>query len=140
MRERAQEDAAIETEPQESLQTEQEETPRTRFVGAEGGEIPPVQVAEQEDARVVELKTKVGKLVTKRFEGDYHKAFDKYDADHDGNMTRDEIIELLDDAGVGNGLTRGMWANGILDKLDMNHDRGVSWSEFESVFRGSARA
>ena len=135
MRERAREDSAIETEEQQAEEAP-EQPSRTRFVG---GAIPPVQVAqEHEDPNVTELKRKVADLVKRAFGGDYKKAFDAYDRDNDGKMTKDEIKELLSDAGVGNGLTRGAWADGILKKLDMNHDSGVQWAEFESVFKATA--
>jgi hypothetical protein len=52
-------------------------------------------------------------------------------------MTKDEIVKMLADAGVGTFVTRGMWAEGILEKVDMNHDLGVSWGEFESVFNAA---
>ena len=55
-------------------------------------------------------------------------------------MTKDEIKQMLGDAGVGNGLTRGAWADGILKKLDMDHDRGVTWGEFDSAFKIAAQA
>ena len=97
-----------------------------------------MQVAEAEDKNVEELKRKVAALAAQKFGGDYKKAFDHYDGDHDGRMTKDEIKSLLSDAGVGSFVTRGAWADGILDKLDMNHDRGVSWAEFESVFKATA--
>jgi hypothetical protein len=139
MREQARREGVVETEQEAAPQVE-EESPRVKFVG---GEIPPVQVAaaeETEDKNVTELKKKVGALVDHKFRGDYGVAFDSYDSDHDGKMTKDEIVQMLEDAGVGNGLTRGAWANGILDKLDMNHDRGVQWGEFESVFLAKQRA
>ena len=135
MREQSRRDAAVETEQEDIAQTD-EPAQRVRFVG---GAIPPVQVADAgEDKHVTELKQKVGKLVDAQFGGDYKKAFAHYDGDHDGRMTKDEIKSMLSDAGVGNGLTRGAWADGILDKLDMNHDRGVQWGEFESVFKAMA--
>jgi len=136
MRERAQQDTAIETDEQQAEEV-QEPASRTRFVG---GAIPPVQVAqaETEDPNVTELKQKVSRLVTNKFGGDYKKAFDAYDSDNDGKMTKDEIKQMLSDAGVGNGLTRGAWADGILKKLDLNHDSGVQWAEFASVFKATA--
>jgi hypothetical protein len=132
MREHGRRDAAVDTEAQDTAQTE-EPAPRVRFVG---GEIPPV--AQAEDPHVAELKQKVGKLVDSKFGGDYKKAFAHYDGDKDGAMTKDEIKDMLSDAGVGNGLTRGAWADGILKKLDLDHDRGVQWGEFESVFKATA--
>ena len=134
MREQARRDAAVETEEAEIEQPE-ETAHRTRFVG---GAIPPVEVAAAEDPRVEELKRKVAALVERKHGGDYRKAFAHYDGDQDGRMTHDEIKTMLSDAGIGNGFTRGMWADGILEKLDLNSDRGVSWGEFESVFRATA--
>jgi hypothetical protein len=133
MRERAQQhDAGIEIN--EHDEQVEEPSQRVRFVG---GAIPPVQVAQNEDPRVVELKKKVTALVDRRFNGDHKRAFTHYDGDQDGKITRDEIIAMLSDAGVGNFATRGMWADGILDKIDMNHDRGVTWGEFETAFNAT---
>ncbi|MEO8703170.1 MAG: EF-hand domain-containing protein [Kofleriaceae bacterium] len=99
-----------------------------------------VASADTEDPNVVELKAKVGTMVDKRFGGDYRKAFDHYDADRDGGVGKDELVSLLKDAGVGNGITRGAWANGILEKVDTGHDSKIQWTEFQTVFGGTARA
>jgi hypothetical protein len=116
-----------------------------------GGEIPAVhtdataaagptasqQAYDQgEDENVKELKAKVGALVQNKFGGDYRKAFDHYDEDKDGGVNKDEIVQLLKDAGVGNGLTRGAWAKGILKKVDQGKDGKIQWAEFDVVFRG----
>lgn len=90
------------------------------------------------DKNEEELKRKVGALVEKDFGGDYKKAFDHYDHDHDGAVDADELTKLLKDAGVGNFATRGAWVKGILDKLDKTEDRKIQWQEFESVFRSRA--
>jgi EF-hand domain pair len=127
-------------------QEEQSVSP-TRFVG---GQIPPVQLAdasthgptaseqgyEQKDKNVEELKSKISALVSKSFGGDYKKAFDHYDTDHDGAVTKSELTSLLSDAGVGNSLTRGTWASRIIEKLDKNGDSKIEWDEFESIFSG----
>src|SRR5688572_10904361 len=67
------------------------------------------QLAFEEDGNVKELKTKVGALVERKFGSDYKKAFDHYDTDRDGAIAKDELLNLLSDAGVGNGLTRNGW-------------------------------
>ncbi len=85
-----------------------------------------------EDSHVAELKTKVGALVNQRFGGDYKAAFDHYDGSHDGGVNRDELVQLLADAGVGNAFTRGMWADGIMEKLDLDKDGRIQWSEFQN--------
>lgn len=90
------------------------------------------------DKNEEELKRKVGALVEKEYGGDYKKAFDHYDGDHDGAVNADELTRLLKDAGVGNFATRGAWVSGILEKLDKTHDHKIQWHEFESVFTGRA--
>jgi Ca2+-binding EF-hand superfamily protein len=78
-----------------------------------------------------ELKTKVRNLVESRFGGDYRKAFECYDRNSDGGIDRDEVMNVLRQAGVGSGLTRGAWADGALDRLDTNHNGRVEWREFQ---------
>jgi hypothetical protein len=92
----------------------------------------PAQPAKEEDSNLKELKTKVGQLVKDHFGGDRRKAFDHYDANHDGGVDAEEIKQLLKDADVGNFATRGAWADGILKRLDTNKDGKIQWSEFES--------
>jgi hypothetical protein len=129
---------------------EEETVSSTRFVG---GQIPPVQLADagthpptaseqgydDKDKYAEELKAKVGALVGNKFGGDYKKAFDHYDTDHDGGITKSELTRLLSDAGVGNSLTRGTWASRIIEKLDKNGDSKIEWDEFESVFSGGGQ-
>ena len=84
-----------------------------------------------------ELRVKVGELVRDRFRGDYHKAFDHYDsAVKDGKISPRELAKLLTDAGVGNWLTRGAWASGIIAELDTDKDGSISMAEFEDVLKG----
>lgn len=92
---------------------------------------------EEEDDNVKELKAKVKALVGSKFGGDYHKGFSHYDGNTDGGLDKDELKNLLSDAGVGNGITRGAWASGIIKKLDKNGDNKVQWAEFDAVFSGS---
>ena len=88
-------------------------------------------------AQTKELKEKTDALVKARFDGDYHKAFDHYDlADKDGKISKAELIRLLEDAGVGNWLTRCPWADGIISALDTDQDGLISGAEFERVSGG----
>ena len=80
-----------------------------------------------------ELRDKVSKLVGDKFGGDYHKAFEHYDEVKDGKISRRELAKLLGDAGIGNWLTRGAWASGIIAELDTDQDGSISQAEFESV-------
>jgi Ca2+-binding EF-hand superfamily protein len=89
------------------------------------------------EAQKQELTDKVTRLITDRFEGDYRKAFEHYDNDkRDGRINKAELGELLKDAGIGNWLTRGTWADGIIAALDADKDGMISGPEFEAVLKG----
>jgi hypothetical protein len=148
MRERQQQAGTLEHDDVEKKQAEHEEAAETKFAG--GGKAPPPAgdkfesgggastLAYDDRDNERELKEKVGKLVTTRYEGDYRKAFDHYDRDKDSTITKDELVRLLSDAGVGNALTRPIWAGKIIERLDRNIDDAIAWHEFETVFRGRA--
>jgi hypothetical protein len=135
----------VEKKEVEKEEGEKEEGAETKFAG---GKPPPVsdkfdgagggatQLAyEESDDKERELKEKVSKLIATRFEGDYRKAFDHYDKDKDGTITKGELVRLLSDAGVGNAITRPIWAGKIIERLDRNIDDAIAWHEFDSVFR-----
>ena len=86
---------------------------------------------EQEKQQVEE---KVAALVEAKFGGDYQKAFEHYDSNHDGKVSKDELMTLLQEAGIGNFLTRSTWAAGVIEQLDTDGDGRISWPEFESIF------
>jgi Ca2+-binding EF-hand superfamily protein len=89
------------------------------------------------DAQRQELTDKVTKLVADRFGGDFRKAFEHYDSGkRDGRIDKAELGKLLEDAGIGNWLTRGAWADGILAALDADKDGTISGPEFETVLTG----
>jgi hypothetical protein len=48
---------------------------------------------------------------------------------------RAELEALLKDADVGNWLTRGSWADGIIAELDTDQDGYISAAEFEAVLK-----
>ena len=77
-----------------------------------------------------ELEEKVKALVAARFGGDYRAAFDHYDADRDGHITRAELLTVLRDAAVGSWLTRNVYAKEAVRVLDTDADGGISWEEF----------
>ena len=85
-----------------------------------------------------EIDDKVTMLVATRFGGDYRVAFAHYDADGNGTIDKDELKALLKDARIGSGLTRWAWAKGIMGEVDTNADGGISWTEFEAVFRATS--
>lgn len=80
-----------------------------------------------------ELEKKLLELISTRFHGDRRAAFGHYDADGDGRVSKQELKQLLSDAGIGNGLTRWAWADGIIEELDKAGDGMISWDEFTSA-------
>jgi Ca2+-binding EF-hand superfamily protein len=65
--------------------------------------------------------------------GSMRKLFDRYDADRDGRIGKQELTQLLKDIDIGNTFTRGAWVRGIIDKVDTNADKSISWEEFQTV-------
>ncbi|MEP7121650.1 MAG: EF-hand domain-containing protein [Byssovorax sp.] len=61
--------------------------------------------------------------------------FKSYDHDKNGRIGASELKDLLNDASVGNGFTRGAWVDGIIKELDTNHDGEISWEEFDASIR-----
>jgi Ca2+-binding EF-hand superfamily protein len=91
-----------------------------------------------DDANKQELVRKVSDLVMRKHGGDYRQAFDHYAAKRSGSsgaVDRQELIDLLKDADIGNRVTHGMWADGIMKELDTDKDGKISWREFESIIR-----
>ncbi|QJW98387.1 EF-hand domain-containing protein [Frigoriglobus tundricola] len=89
------------------------------------------------DDKKQEIDDKVTVLVRDRFGGNYRAAFAHYDDDGSGAIDKDELKLLLSDAGIGSGLTRWSWASGIMKEVDTDGDGGISWAEFEAVFRSN---
>lgn len=90
------------------------------------------KVASEETAHERELREKVRTLVEQQFDGDYQAAFDHF-AGADQRLSRSEVVTLLKRAGIGSMLTRGAWADGVMERFDANKDGGVTWAEFVAV-------
>jgi len=86
------------------------------------------------DEQKRELKQKIGELIATRYSGNAQAAFDAYAAA--GLVDRTNLKSLLGDAGIGSAITRGAWADGILDAVDTDRDRKISWDEFRTVYEG----
>lgn len=84
-----------------------------------------------------ELITKVKKLITDRHGVDDQRAlrstFEAYDRNGSGRLEAEELTRVLEDAGIGNKLTRGMWVKGILSKLAREASDALSWNDFASA-------
>lgn len=81
------------------------------------------------DPREKEFRSKVARLVKKKFGGDFDKAWAHYDRDKDGAINKKELYPFLKDAGIGNIFSRGFWVGGIMNKLDKNKDGKIQRRE-----------
>lgn len=89
------------------------------------------------DKNQIELQDKIKALLLRKYGNtareSMEKLFKEYDKNKSGDIDKGELEQLLKDADVGNGFTRGAWANGIIEKLDAGRDKQISWREFDSV-------
>jgi len=84
-----------------------------------------------------ELKSKVSKLVDQKYGGDWDRAFRHYAAKGGSGslVEKDDLLVLLEDADIGNWMTRGAWADGIIEELDSSGDGKISKPEFQKVLK-----
>ncbi len=66
--------------------------------------------------------------------GDYKKVFDLY-AGTVGKINQKQVETLLYNAGVGFAFTRSMIAERIIEELDKDGDKLISWEEFNNVLQ-----
>lgn len=90
------------------------------------------------NAQEQELRTKIARLVNRApYHGDLEAAFRAYDRGDDGALNSSELRNLLADARVGNGLTRGLWVDGIIEKMDelpgARRNGKVDWAELQTL-------
>ena len=86
-----------------------------------------------------ELVHKVTQLINAKFGGDWDRAFDHY-AKATGSgalLERTDLLEVLEEAGIGSWMTRGMWADGVIKELDLSGDKSISRHEFRSALEQS---
>jgi len=93
-------------------------------------------MASKEQAELVE---KIKSLLQKRY-GDssaesMRRLFDEYDRDKDQKISPGELEQLLKDADIGNGFTRGAWVKGVIGALDQNADKKIDWDEFTAAIK-----
>jgi len=81
-----------------------------------------------------ELVTKVRKLLLDRCGSDdvaaLRESFFAYDKNKTGRLEPDELYVVLEDAGIGNTFTRGMWVKAILARLDNTKKNALGWDDF----------
>lgn len=85
------------------------------------------------DERRDEVIRKVNAYVKATFAGQYKAAFEDFDRNNDGKINHNELVEFLKACEVGNKLTRGAYARGVMDAMDADKDGEITWEEFEKV-------
>ena len=75
----------------------------------------------------------IEKLMRSKF-SDPREAFDYFDADKDGNLTKSDFKKLLKEAEVSI-LIRGLVAELMMQSFDANDDELVSWEEFQAAVK-----
>ena len=78
-----------------------------------------------------EILSKIKIMITQRFD-DPESAFNFFDKNQDGALSKKEIKRLLDAAKI-NGLIKGIVAKKMLKELDKNKNKKLSWAEFKDV-------
>lgn len=76
-----------------------------------------------------EILVKIKNLLSDRFESP-EAAFQFYDKDGSGSLTKSEIKQMLNDAEV-SGWLSGLVTKALIKGLDLDQDGEITWSEFE---------
>lgn len=91
------------------------------------------KMATEQEQLIAGIKTYLTQNFGEASDDTMQKLFARYDSDHDGKIDKSELSRLLKDVDIGNTFTRGAWVRGIIDKLDSNDDKAISWDEFQKV-------
>jgi len=74
---------------------------------------------------------KLQELITQQFDNP-KAAFDFFDKDGNGTLSRDEIVKLLKQAEI-SGFIRGIVASKLIEGYSKDGDEEVSWVEFKAA-------
>lgn len=74
---------------------------------------------------------KLQNLITDSFD-DPKDAFNFFDKDGDGSLSKKEIVKLLKQAKI-NGFIRGLVASKLIEGYSKDGDETVSWEEFKAA-------
>jgi len=75
------------------------------------------------------ILNKIQILITNHFKTP-EKAFEFFDKDSDGKLTKKEIVKLLKEAEI-NGFIRGLVSSKLIEGYDKDGDGLIDWEEFK---------
>lgn len=75
---------------------------------------------------------RVAALVARKYDGDYRRAFNATDVDHNGFIDSNELNDFLRLADVG-GVARLVFVRGAFARVDTDRDGQISWDEFQTA-------
>ncbi len=81
------------------------------------------------------ILTNIEKLMRSKF-SEPREAFDYFDEDNDGNLTKIDFKKMLKEADVSL-LIRGLVAEFMMQSFDTNKNGLVSWEEFQEAIKVS---
>ena len=77
------------------------------------------------------ILNKIQILITNHFETP-QKAYDFFDSNGDGKLTKGEIVRLLKEAEI-SGFLRGIVSTKLIEGYDTNEDELIDWEEFKAA-------
>ena len=82
-----------------------------------------------------DVKEAVTKYIANKYAGDGKRCFDEYDKNHthDSRLDKEELVQLLKDAGVKRRYANGFIAGIIIKKIDHDEDGSISWHELQAM-------
>lgn len=83
--------------------------------------------------REEEIQAKIAALAVRRYGSssteNLKKLFQSYDRNNDNALDKDEVEQLVIDADIST-VFSGMYADGVIDAIDQNGDRKLTWDEY----------